>query len=95
MECAHIDGDRQNNRLNNLMWVTRKENSSHRLLHGTDFRGEKSPSSKLNKAAVQVIRSVYRKYDEMFGAVNLAKAFKVNKSCILKVVNRETWTDVK
>jgi hypothetical protein len=64
-------------------------------LHGTDFRGEKSPSSKLNKAAVQVIRSVYRKYDEMFGAVNLAKAFKVNKSCILKVVNRETWTDVK
>lgn len=28
-ECHHIDGNRQNNNIKNLKWVTRQENDSH------------------------------------------------------------------
>lgn len=28
-ECHHIDGNRQNNNITNLQWVTRQENDSH------------------------------------------------------------------
>jgi hypothetical protein len=93
-ECAHLDGNRKNNRLDNLVWVSRKENASHRLIHGTDFRGEKSPSSKLNDAAVQVIRAIHKRNDKLFNSAHLGRAFGVHESCILKVVGRETWTDV-
>lgn len=33
-ECRHLDGNRQNNRLNNLKWGTRSENAQDRLRHG-------------------------------------------------------------
>jgi hypothetical protein len=33
-ECAHLDGDKANNRAENLKWVTRSENGRHKALHG-------------------------------------------------------------
>ncbi len=42
MEGCHNDGDRANNRLDNLRWDTSKNNHADRLEHGTDTRGEKN-----------------------------------------------------
>ena len=33
-ECRHLDGNRQNNKLNNLKWGTRSENAQDHLKHG-------------------------------------------------------------
>jgi hypothetical protein len=69
-EVAHLDNDRANARADNLKWVSRAENLSHRLLHGTDDRGEKHSSAKLTDAAVREIRAtpgVRRALAEKFG----------------------------
>jgi len=55
-ECAHLDGTRTNNRVDNLRWVTRTENQSHRVLHGTSNRGERSGRAKLTEKKVHDIR---------------------------------------
>lgn len=56
-EACHLDGNRQNPRLDNLRWDTRVENQRDRLVHGTDIRGEKHPKCKLTEEQVQSIRN--------------------------------------
>lgn len=46
-ECAHLNGDILNNRIDNLKWVTHKENENHKKDHGTLLVGEKHGASKL------------------------------------------------
>lgn len=43
LECAHDDGNRGNNRLDNLAWKTRSANGLDRRRHGTAALGEKNP----------------------------------------------------
>lgn len=35
LQGAHLDGDKDNNQLSNLAWVTPRENNEHRRQHGT------------------------------------------------------------
>ena len=57
LEAAHLNGNRLDNTLPNLCWVSRKENHSHKKLHGTQQTGERSGSAKLNNKAVAEIRA--------------------------------------
>lgn len=43
-EVRHRDGDRTNSRASNLCWSTAAQNQADRVRHGTDCRGERSPS---------------------------------------------------
>lgn len=56
-EIAHLDGSRTNDRADNLKWVSRIENRSHRKLHGTECDGERHPRAKLTDAQAAVIRA--------------------------------------
>jgi hypothetical protein len=44
METAHLNGKRDDNRLENLKWATHSENESHKVAHGTAW-SSKSPNS--------------------------------------------------
>jgi len=44
---AHLDGDKSNNRLENLAYVTQRENIEHKRDHGTMHCGDRSHLSRL------------------------------------------------
>jgi hypothetical protein len=56
MECRHLDGNPQNNKLTNLVWGTKLENSADRRRHGQWEGGEGNGNAKLTKQNVYHIR---------------------------------------
>jgi hypothetical protein len=56
MEACHGNGDRADNRLDNLRWDTRLRNHADRRKHGTIPTGEKHPQSKLTEDQVISIK---------------------------------------
>lgn len=89
-EINHIDGDRTNNRANNLEWVTRSGNLHHRydiLKHGA-ARGEKSGSAKLTEVAVREIR---RRRAAGEALKTIAADYGIHRVSVGEVANRKKW----
>jgi len=87
----HRDGNRQNNAVSNLEWVTQQQNWHHALGRGTKHIGEMYSTTKLTEQQVRDIRLLAKA-----GATNvaLAKQFGVYHTNIWMIVHRETWKDL-
>lgn len=91
-ECAHLNGVRNDNRLINLLWVSRKENHSHKKRHGTWQIGERHGLHKLTTAQVSEIRRLYRRNSyHKSNAKELAKRFRVCVSTITNITSGRNW----
>lgn len=88
LEAAHLDGNRTNDRIENLKWVSSKDNNSHKVAHGTDIRGEKGGLAKLTTAQVLNIRDRIKKGEMM---TVLAKEFSVSPRAISLIRDGQTW----
>lgn len=102
LECAHLNGIPNDNRIVNLAWVTRRENIKHRDIHGTTARGdrhgmrihkglvagEKNGKSKLTEDEVIKIRELIK---WKFTHKELSKIFMVKEPAIWKIANHKTW----
>lgn len=91
MECAHRNGVRADNRLENLRWATPRENARDRAMHGTEVRGTDRATSKLNERDIVAIRSLSGRYSHRA----IAKMFNVGKTTIGGIINRTSWKHVK
>lgn len=85
----HIDGDKSNNVVTNLEWVTPSENSKHSYATKLrePIRGERNSQSKLTDEEVDWIRKNVIKKDKRFGCKALAKRFGVTEPHISCIVN--------
>jgi hypothetical protein len=92
MECRHLNGDREDNRLDNLCWGTAVENWADRISHGMDQKGEKNPLAKLNSQKVRDIRILYKSGLRL---AQLSRDFKVTPQTIRDVCMRKTWTHIE
>ena len=94
----HIDSNKANNNVNNLEWVTAKENTAHAIKSGTislqDIRDRNKIHRSLSDCVVMYIRSVHTPYDSEFGVIGLAKKFNVSRRVISDIVNKKTYLDV-
>lgn len=93
MEVCHNDGNRRNCAVSNLRYDTRSNNAKDRVRHGTipDYRGERSPSSKLTADEVKAIRSMRAAGES---GKELARLFGVSQQNVCDIVKRRTWAHI-
>lgn len=93
MECAHLDGNPQNNQADNLAWVTHQENVAHQSDHGTFTQpampGEAHPNAKLTEEDVAAIR--HRVTDLRHSQREVARAFGIQQSQVSRICARKSW----
>lgn len=88
----HIDNNPLNNNINNLEWVTHKENSFHSSRQGRMNQGENQHNSKLTKDNVIYILKMLN--DGIKGTV-LAKKFNVTSANISYIKKGTNWKHIK
>lgn len=90
----HKDGNKQNNRVSNLEWVTRSENLQHAYAIGLkDISGTKNPRCKLTVEQIRFIKENYTPGDPEYGAKALSSRFGVAHQTICAVVSGQNWRD--
>ena len=89
-ECCHNDGDKRNNRLDNLRWGTKESNTADLVEHGTN-RGRQNGRHKLNETDVISIRSAYANGATKRG---LGRQYGVSMTTITRVVRHIHWSHV-
>ena len=86
----HKDGNKLNNKKENLYWGTQQQNMNDRTRHGTVFRpqGEKQGNSKLKEADIYKIREL-----RLTGMTHqkIADFFGVNQSLISYILSGKLW----
>jgi len=92
MEVNHIDGDKGNNAVLNLEYVTRGDNIRHAFRTGLqNNQGERHPQAKVTEAGVLAIRA--RTIAGESRRV-LAKEYGVTPEAISRIHARQTWRHV-
>lgn len=89
MECCHEDGDRTNNRLENLRWDTDKANMADRTRHGRHAKGTESVRSVLSEDDVREIRQKLAKGDRSMNSIG--KDYGVHAATIRDIRDGRTY----
>lgn len=94
-QTRHLDGDRRNNRLDNLAWGTQIENEEDKLRHGTLLRGESHPNAIVSAEIVRAIRAEYDRQKGVRGTCKaLADTHGIDIRLVHKIALRKSWRHI-
>jgi len=89
-QVNHIDGDKQNNKIENLEWVNNSENQLHAFKYKLQksIKGEKRYCAKLIEKEVLEIRISKLK------GIELAKKYNISRSSISAIKTGRNWKHI-
>ncbi|AYP68230.1 HNH endonuclease [Bacillus phage vB_BcoS-136] len=93
LQVNHLDGNKENNNIDNLEWSTNGENQ----LHSRDIglckeRGETHYRAKLTDLDVLKIREMYA--TKKYTYKSISEKFNISLSVVESVVKRRTWKHI-
>lgn len=93
-EINHKDSNKLNNYIDNLEWVTSKQNTKHSYDSGRKkpMRGELGPLAKINNAQVVEIRRLIKEGN--LTQTKIGQMFGLKPSAISSIKKRQTWKDI-
>lgn len=92
LHINHINGIKTDNRIENLEYVTQKQNNQHAIITGLiNNRGENHGMSKLTNNQIVVIREAI---SMGYLSKDIAKYFKMSKGSISMIKNRKHYNSV-
>jgi hypothetical protein len=93
-EVNHMDGNKLNNNLSNLEWVTRSENLEHARVTGLykSSKGELNSNCKFNNDDIKDMRQLY---NLGFKIIEIAKAYNSNRTYVGRIVKNKKRTEVQ
>lgn len=95
-EVNHLDGNKRNNCVTNLEWVSPKENTRHATETGLrkTIIGEQNGNSKLNNEIVAWAKSVFIPNDKEYGLRALSRRLGVDHSTLHSALAGKTWSTI-
>lgn len=88
-QVNHIDGNKENNKWNNLEWCTNQENNEHRylILKGFPKIPKNHKTRKLNEEQVKQIPELLK----IMNQKEIAKLFNVGHTTIVEITRGRSW----
>lgn len=99
-QVNHINGDKQDNRAENLEWVTASENRKHAWATGLQTASEAHKESARNAGKTRrlfshdEVRYIRKLYDLTFKQRDIAKLFETSQAVIQYITSRKTYSEV-
>ena len=87
----HKNGDKLNNRADNLRWASDFGNNMNKYNTNTMPKGENHHRAKLTESQVEWIKQHYQPRHPQYGAIPLAKKFNVHRTSIENAVRGATY----
>lgn len=90
----HINSIRDDNRIENLEWCSRSDNTIHGMKYGRIVhpRGEMSTAPKLNNSLVKEIKLLLA--SGMYSQRNIAQHFAISQATVSMIHTKRSWEDV-
>lgn len=93
LDVAHLNGDKHDNRAENLAYATRAENMQQSVAHGVLPRGDGKVNARISRQDVLEIRSRHAAGAASYSG--LSKEFGVCTGVVARVVRGEVWQHVE